>query len=104
MIAWLGGEGNAVSLLIPLSGICVLLIAGRVTETNRARRYVLAGFVLWFGYRLVLGLEAGTLISFPRPIGLLGALSLLVGFLSLTLYGFYVLRTGRDPIASRLAR
>ena len=101
MIAWLGGEGNVLSLLIPLFGVCVLLFAGRVTETNRARRYFLPGFVLWFGYRLVLGLEAGTLISFPRPIGLLGALSLLVGFLSLTFYGFFVLWRGRDPIASR---
>jgi len=101
MIAWLGGAGSVISLLIPLFGICILSIAGRVTETNRARRYFLPGFVLWFGYRVVLALEAGTLISFPRPIGLIGALSLLVGFLSLTGYGFYVLWKGRDPIASR---
>ena len=103
MMAWLGGEGNVISLLIPLFGICLLLIAGRVTETNRARRYVLAGLVLWFGCRVVIGLEAGTLVSFPRPIGLVAALSLLIGFLSLTLYGFYVLWRGSDPIASRLA-
>ena len=103
MMAWLGGEGNVISLLIPLFGICLLLIADRVTETNRARRYVLAGLVLWFGCRVVIGLEAGTLFSFPRPIGLVAALSLLVGFLSLTAYGFYVLWKGSDPIASRLA-
>ncbi|CDK39858.1 hypothetical protein [Halorubrum sp. AJ67] len=103
MIAWLGGQGNVISLLIPLFGICLLSIVDRVTETNRARRYFLSGFVLWFGCRVVLGLEQGTLVSFPRPIGLLGALSLLIGFLSLTFYGYYVVQTGRDPLASRLA-
>ena len=103
MIAWLGGEGNVISLLIPLFGICLLLIADRVTETNRARRYFLAGFAFWLGCRVVIGLEAGTLVSFSRPIGLVAALSLLIGFLSLTFYGFYVLWNGRDPIASRRA-
>ncbi|ELZ53801.1 MULTISPECIES: hypothetical protein [Halorubrum] len=103
MIAWLGGEGNVISLLIPLFGICLVLIADRVTETNRAKRYFLSGFVLWFGFRVVIGLEQGTLVSFPRPVGILVALSLLVGFLSLTCYGYYVVWRGRDPIASRLA-
>ncbi|ELZ39157.1 hypothetical protein [Halorubrum tebenquichense] len=103
MIAWLGGQGNVISLLIPLFGICLVLIADSLTETNRAKRYFLSGYVLWFGFRVVIGLQQGTLITFPRPIGLLGALSLLIGFLSLTFYGLCVVWRERDPTASRLA-
>ncbi|MDB2265448.1 hypothetical protein DJ83_06365 [Halorubrum ezzemoulense] len=101
MIEWFGGGENALSMLIPLVGICVIVVAERVTGTNRAKRYVLPAFVLWFGLRAVIGLEQGPIVSLPPPIGLLLAVSLLVGFLSLLLYGFYVLWAGRDPIASR---
>ncbi|ELZ47516.1 hypothetical protein C464_08400 [Halorubrum coriense DSM 10284] len=101
MIAWFGGAESVLSMLVPLVGICVILVAERVTETNRAKRYVLPAFGLWFGLRVVIGLERGPVVSLPRPVGLLVTVSLLVGFLSLLLYGFYVLWAGRDTIASR---
>jgi len=73
MIDWVGGEQNLVGIIIPLSGICILLIIPKITETNRSRRYFLPAFIFWLGFQLLIGLEQGTLISFPHPIGLLSA-------------------------------
>gem|GEM_PF-2346669 len=80
MIDWVGGEQNLVGIIIPLSGICILLIIPKITETNRSRRYFLPAFIFWLGFQLLIGLEQGTLISFPHPIGLLSAGFLLFFF------------------------
>jgi hypothetical protein len=101
MLDWFGGGGNLLSALIPLLGICLVLAGGRVTGTNRAARYVLPAFGLWFGLRVLIGLEQGSLVSVPRFVGLSAGVSLLTCFLSLLCYGLYVLVTDRDPVASR---
>ena len=96
MIEWLGGEQNVISMSIPLIGISILLIAPRISDTNRGRRYLLPAFVLWFSFRVLIGLEQGTLVSFPYPIGLISAILLLIGFISLMFYGLYAVWKERD--------
>jgi len=102
MIEWFGGEQNVISMLIPLTGICILLIVSKITETNRSRRYFFSAFVLWFSFQVLIGLEQGTLVSFPHPIGIISAVLLLVGFMSLMLYGLYTVWEERDPFISQV--
>ncbi len=97
MIEWIGGERNIVGILIPLVGICVLLIVPKLTNTNRSRRYFLPAFACWFGFQVLIGLEQGTLISFPHPLGLGSAILLLLGFLGLLIRGLIVVWKERDP-------
>jgi len=97
MIDGVGGEQNLVGIIIPLSGICILLIIPKITETNRSRRYFLPAFIFWLGFQLLIGLEQGTLISFPHPIGLLGAGFLLIGFFTLMIFGLFAAWNERDP-------
>ncbi|QLH84996.1 hypothetical protein HZS54_13610 [Halosimplex pelagicum] len=99
MIEWFGGEGNVVDILIPLFGICVLLLAPKVTDTNRSRRYFVPAFASWFGLQLLIGLEQGTLVSFPHPIGLVGGLLLLIGFVGLIVRGLFAAWKGRESSA-----
>ena len=98
MIAWLGGAGNVVGMLIPLFGIGALLVLPKLTETNRARRFFLRGFALWFGFQALIGLEQGTLVSAPDPFGPIGAALLLVGFVWLSFCGLYEVWVIRDPL------
>ena len=80
MIEWLGGEQNVVGLLIPLVGIFVLWIAPKITNTGPGRRYFLLACISFFGFQVVIGLEQGTLISFPHPVGMISGILLLIGF------------------------
>lgn len=89
MIEWFGGEQNVVEILIPLLGICVLLIAPKITNTGRSRRYFVPAFVLWFSFQVLIGLEQGTLVSFPHPIGLVSAILLWIGSLGLIFRGLF---------------
>ncbi len=102
MIEWFGGGQNVISLLIPVIGICILLIASKITDTNRGGRYFLPAFVLWFSYRVLIGLEQGTLVSFPQPAGMISAILLLIGFMSAMFYGLYAVWKERDPFVSRV--
>lgn len=99
MIEWFGGEQNIISMLIPLIGICILLFISKIIETNRGRRYFLSGFVLWFSFQVLIGLEQGTLVSFPHPIGLISAILLLIGFVALMFYALYAVWKEQDPFA-----
>ena len=96
MVEWFGGEQNVISVLIPLIGICILLAVSKITETNRGRRYFLLAFVLWFSFQVLIGLEQGTLVSFPHPIGLISAALLLIGFITLMFYGLYAVWKVQD--------
>ena len=98
MIAWLGGAGNVVEMLIPLVGIGVFLVLPKLTETNRARRLFVRAFALWFGSRALIGLEQGTLVSVPAPFGPIGAALLLAGFVWLSFCGLYEVWVIRDPL------
>lgn len=98
MIAWLGGPGNVVGMLIPLFGICGLLALPKLTATNRGRRFFLRAFALWFGSRALIGIEQGTLVSVPDPFGPIGAALLLAGFVWLSFCGLYEVWLVRDPL------
>ncbi|WP_134670975.1 hypothetical protein [Halorussus marinus] len=100
MIEWLGGEGYVVDIAIPLFGILLVGISSRVAETNGSERYVFPAFCCWLGYEVLLGLEAGTLVALPRPLGPIGAVLLLVGFLGLLFRGLYALWKVREPSGS----
>lgn len=89
MIEWFGGEQNVVEILIPFLGICVLLIAPKITNTGRSRRYFVPAFVFWLSFQVLIGLEQGTLVSFPHPIGLISAILLLIGFIALFVRGLF---------------
>lgn len=89
MIQWFGGEQNVIGILIPLVGICILLIAPKITNTGRSRRYFVPAFVLWFGFQVLIGLEQGTLVSFPHPVGLISGIFLPIGFLGLFFRGLF---------------
>jgi hypothetical protein len=98
MTAWLGGAGSVVGMLIPLVGIGVFLALPKLTETNRARRFFLPAFALWFGSRALIGLERGTLVSVPAPLGLTAGALLLAGFVWLSFCGLYEVWLIRDPL------
>lgn len=102
MIEWLGGEQNVISVSIPLVGICILLIVPKITDTNRGRRYLLPAFVLWFSFHILIGIEQGTLVSLPYPIGLISTILLLIGFISLMSYGLYAVWKERDPFVHQM--
>ncbi|QLH78242.1 hypothetical protein HZS55_13405 [Halosimplex rubrum] len=87
MIEWLGGPTHVVDIAIPASGLVLLLVLSKTAETNRSRRYFVPAFGCWLGSELLLGLYAGTLLAVPRPVGIGGALALLVGFLGLFVQG-----------------
>ena len=87
---WLGSDPYVVDILLSLLGVVVLVAVSRITETNRSRQYLLPGFCCWVGFELLLGLEAGGLVSVPRPVGLVGSVVLLAGFVGLSTYGFAV--------------
>ena len=89
MIEWFGGEQNVIEILIPLVGICVLLIAPKITNTGRSRRYLIPAFCCWFGFQALIGLEEGTLVSFPYPIGLISGILLWIGFFGLVFRGLF---------------
>ena len=89
MIEWFGGEQNVIEILIPLVGICVLLIAPKITNTSRSRRYFVPAFILWFSFQLLIGLEQGSFVSFPYPIGLISGILLWIGFLGLFFRGLF---------------
>jgi len=89
MLDWFGGGLQVVNILMPLFGVCALLIARTIADTNRAWRWVVSAFGCWFGVQLLIGLEEGTLISFPHPVGLLTAILLLVGFIALWVRGLF---------------
>lgn len=89
MFEWFGGVQNVIQILIPLFAIGVSLIAPKVTTTSGSRRYFLPAFASWFGYNVLIGLEQGTLLSFPHPLGLISAVLLLVGFTGLMFRGLF---------------
>jgi len=74
---------------MPLLGVCALLIARTVTDTNRAWRYVVSAFVCWFGVQLLIGLQEGTLVSFPASVGLTAGILLLAGVIALMARGIF---------------
>jgi hypothetical protein len=101
MIEWLGGPTHVVDIAIAAFGLSLLLALSKTAETNRSRRYFVPAFGCWFGFELLLGLEAGSLVAVPRPVGFGGALALLVGFLGLFVGGLRSVWNARGPAASR---
>ncbi|AHG01169.1 hypothetical protein HALLA_18665 [Halostagnicola larsenii XH-48] len=89
MLEWFGGPLNVIEILIPLVGICVLLIAPKITDTGRSRRYFVPAFTCWFGFHVLIGLEEGTLVSFPYLIRLISAILLLLGFVGYLFRGLF---------------
>lgn len=89
MIEWFGGEQNVIQVLIPLVGICVLLISPKITNTGHSRRYFVPAFIFWLCFQVLIGLEQGTLVSFPHPIGLISGILLWIGFLGLFFRGHF---------------
>jgi len=89
MIEWFGGEQNVIEILIPLVGICVLLIGPKITNTGRSRRFFLLAFISWFSFQVLIGLEQGTLVSFPYPIGLISGILLWIGSIGLFFRGLF---------------
>jgi len=89
MIEWFGGEQNVIEILIPLVGICVLMIAPKITNTGHSRRYFIPAFCCWFGFQALIGVEQGTLFSFPHPIGLISGIVLWIGSLGLFFRGLF---------------
>lgn len=100
MIEWFGGEQNVIEALIPLVGICVLLIAPKITNTGRSIRYFVPAFSLWFSFQVLIGLEQGTLVSFPYPIGLISGIVLWIGSLGLFFRGLFAAWEERKPSTS----
>ncbi|MFC4246903.1 hypothetical protein ACFOZ7_07810 [Natribaculum luteum] len=100
MIEWFGGEQNVIEILIPLFGICALLIAPKITETGRSRRYFVPAFIFWLSYQVLIGLEEGTLIAFPHSIGLISAILLLIGFIGLFFRGLFAVWKERESSIS----
>jgi hypothetical protein len=100
MIEWLGGEHHLIELSIPLLGLIIIVGLSKVVDTNRSKRYFVSGFSCWFGFELLIGLEAGSLVSVPFPIGIIGSILLLLGFLGFTLYGFLTLWSLREASTS----
>jgi hypothetical protein len=89
MIEWVGGEQNVIEILIPLVGICALLIAPKITNIGRSRRYFVPAFILWFSLQVMIGLEQGPLVSFPDPIGLISGILLWAGSFGLFFRGLF---------------
>ena len=89
MIEWFGGEQNVIEILIPVVGICALLIAPKITNTGRSRHYLILAFCCWVGFQALIGLEDGTLVSFPYPIGLISGTVLWLGFFGLFFRGLF---------------
>ena len=88
MIEWLGGKHHLVELSLPLFGLAIVFVLSKTIDTNRSKRYFVLGFSCWFGLELLIGLEEGSLISVPSPMGVAGSILLLLGFLGFTTYGF----------------
>lgn len=91
MIEWLGGEHHLIELSIPLFGLVIIVCLSKVVDTNRSKQYFVSGFSCWFGVELLISLEQGSLVSVPSPIGIIGSILLLLGFLGFTLYGLLTL-------------
>lgn len=101
MIEWLGGEVHVIDILIAFSGICLLVTISKIAQTNGSERYLIPAFCCWFGFELLIGLEDGTLISFPHPIGMIVAVVLLIGFIGLLARGvFAVWKARKTGVAS----
>jgi hypothetical protein len=101
MIEWLGGIDHLMELSLPLFGLFLFSALSRVIDTNRSKQYFLRGFGCWFGFELLVGLEEGTLVSVPLPVGIVGSILLLIGFLGFTGYGFVtVLGGGESSLTS----
>ena len=100
MIEWFGGTAQVFQILLPLFGLCVVLIAPKITDTNRARRYVAPAFGCWLALQLLIGLEEGTLVSFPDPFGFLVAVLLLLGFVVLMFRGLFAAWKTREASES----
>ena len=97
---WFGGGRNSIEILVPVVGICVVLIASKVTDVGRSGRYFLPAFTLWFAFQLLIGLEEGPLVSFPHPIGLIGGISLWIGSLGSFFRGLFAVWQERRSSAS----
>jgi len=100
MIEWIGGRHHLIELSLPLLGLLIMFGLSKVVDTNRSKRYFVSGFSCWFGFELLIGLEQGTLVSVPSPVGIIGSILLLLGFLGFTIYGFLTLWSLRDTSTS----
>lgn len=100
MIEWFGGEQNVIDIFIPLFGICVLLITPKITDTGRSRRYFVSAFIFWLSFQVLIGLEQGTLVSFPHLIGLISAILLLIGSIGLLFRGLFAAWKERESSIS----
>ncbi|EMA27478.1 hypothetical protein [Halobiforma nitratireducens] len=97
MIDWVGGQRHFVNLLVPTLGICVLFVVSKRADTNGSERYFMASFVLWLAFSLLVGLEAGALLSFPDPFGWMGAVLSMIGFVIFYFCGVFAVVNERDP-------
>lgn len=84
MLEWIGGRSELLHIAIPLFGLVFLLLVPRYTDPHRSWNYLVPGFTCLFGTRLVIGLENGTIVSFPRVLGMGLGVSLLIGFVVFT--------------------
>jgi len=102
MLEWFGGAEYVLDILVALFGLMLLVGTSKITETNRGYRYLLPAFCCWLSLEVLLALEAGTLVSIPSPVGLIGGSLLLLGFLGLTARGLLAAwntRKSADPLS-----